>query len=108
MITTDEIGAIAIFAPLGAEEREGLVRAAADVALTPGEYAANEGSERALFGVLEGRVEVVKAVDGIERVVGERLPGDVFGEVPIVLGTVFPAGFRAAERSRVIRLDAGD
>ena len=37
--------------------------------------------------------------------VGERLPGDVFGEVPIIFGTPFPVGFRAAERSRVLRLE---
>jgi hypothetical protein len=30
--------------------------------------------------------------------VGERKPGDLFGEVPIALGTFFPVGFRAAER----------
>ena len=71
---------------------------AADVRLAPGEYAAHEGGERALFAVLEGRIEPVRLVDGIERVVGERHPGDIFGEVPIVLGTVFPVGFRAAER----------
>ena len=47
--------------------------------LAPGEYAAHEGSERALFAVLEGRIEPVKLVDGIERVVGERHPGDIFG-----------------------------
>ena len=41
----------------------------------PGEYAAHEGDERALFAVLEGRIEAVKLVDGIERVVGERQPG---------------------------------
>ena len=37
--------------------------------------------------------------------VGERNPGDIFGEVPIVLGTVFPVGFRAAEPTRVMRID---
>ena len=52
--------------------------------------------ERALFALLEGRIEAIKLVDGIERVVGERRPGDIFGEVPITLGTVFPVGFRAA------------
>ena len=40
--------------------------------------------------------------------VGERAPGDVFGEVPITFGTVFPVGFRAAEPSRVMRLDPRD
>src|SRR5918995_4884851 len=81
---------------------------AADIGLAPGEYAAHEGDERALFALLEGRIEPVKLVDGIERVVGERHPGDVFGEVPIVLGTVFPVGFRAAEPSRIMRLEAHD
>ncbi len=78
------------------------------MSLVPGEYAAHEGEDRALFAVLEGRIEVVKAVDGSERVVGERLPGDVFGEVPIVLGTVFPVGFRAAVQSRVMRIEPHD
>jgi len=106
MVTPDEIGAVAIFAALGPAERERLCRAAADITLMPGEYAAHEGSERALFAVLEGRVEPVKLVDGIERVVGERNPGDIFGEVPLALGTVFPVGFRAAEKSRIMRLEA--
>jgi thioredoxin reductase (NADPH) len=108
MVTADEIGTVAIFAALGPAERERLSRAAADITLMPGEYAAHEGSERALFAVLEGRIEPVKLVDGIERVVGERGPGDVFGEVPIALGTVFPVGFRAAEQSRIMRVEAHD
>ena len=108
MVTTDEIGGISVFAALGRAERERLSRAAADISLVPGEYAADQGGERALFAVLEGRIEAVKLVDGIERVVGERRPGDMFGEVPIALGTVFPVGFRAAEVSRVMRLEARD
>jgi thioredoxin reductase (NADPH) len=108
VVTTEEIGRIPLFAALDPAQREQLSRVAADVRLMPGEYAADEGGERALFAVLEGRVEPVKHVDGIARVVGERLPGDIFGEVPIVLGTVFPVGFRAAEASRVVRIDPHD
>jgi len=103
----EEIGR-AVFAGLSEADRERLSRAAADITLAPGEYAAHEGSERALFAVLEGRIEPVKSVDGIPRVVGKRLPGDIFGEVPIVLGTMFPVGFRAAERSRVLRVEPHD
>ena len=106
MVTADEIASIEIFAaserPRAARPRLGRHR------LTAGEYAAPEGGERALFGVLEGRIEAVKLVDGIERVVGERRPGDIFGEVPIALGTVFPVGFRAAETSRVMRIEPHD
>ena len=87
---------------------ERVARAAADISLPPGEYAASPGDERALFAVLAGRIEAVRIDDGIETVVGERLPGDVFGEVPITLGTVFPVGFRAAEPSRVMRIEPRD
>src|SRR4051812_10988762 len=108
MVTAEEIGEVGAFAALDTAEREQLSRVAADIGLVSGEYAANEGDERAIFAVLDGRIEAVKAVDGVERVVGERLPGDVFGEVPIVLGTVFPVGFRAAETSRVLRVEPHD
>jgi thioredoxin reductase (NADPH) len=108
VVTAEEIGEVAVFAALGAAEREGLSRRAADVSLVPGEFAAPAGAERALFAVLDGLIEAVQEVDGIERVVGERHPGDVFGEVPIVLGTVFPVGFRAAQASRVMRVEAHD
>ncbi len=106
MVTTEEIGQVELFAALDDAQREQLSRAAADVRLVAGEYAAHEGAERALFAVLEGRIEPVKHVDGIERVVGVRNPGDIFGEVPIALGTVFPVGFRASEPSRVMRIEA--
>ena len=108
MLTPAEIGAVPLFAGLGDSELAQLSRAAADLYLSPGEAAAEVGSERALFAVIEGRVEAVRAVDGIPRAVGERLPGDVFGEVPIALGTVFPVTFQAAEASRVMRVEAPD
>jgi thioredoxin reductase (NADPH) len=108
VVTADEIAAIRVFEGLSPGARERLARAAADITLVPGEFAAHEGAERALFAVLDGRIEAVKLVDGIERVVGQRQPGDIFGEVPITLGTVFPVGFRAAAESRVMRVDPHD
>ena len=108
MVTADEIGSIAIFAGLAEADRERLARAAADITLSPGEYAAHEGGERALFAVLDGKIEAVKLVDGIPRVVGERGVGELFGEVPIALGTFFPVGFRAAEQTRVLRIEPND
>jgi len=108
MVTAEDIGRIEVFAALELDARARLSQVAADISLIPGEYAAQEGEDRALFAVLEGRIEAVKRVDGIERVVGARQPGEVFGEVPITLGTVFPVGFRAAERSRVMRVEPHD
>src|SRR6186997_1290935 len=108
MLTAEEIGGVTVFAGLSAADRERLARAAADISLVPGEFAAPEGGERALFAVIDGLIEAVKRVDGIDRVVGKRHPGDIFGEVPITLGTVFPVGFRAAEKSRVMRIEPHD
>ena len=108
MVTPDEIAAIELFASLNEAEREQLSRVAADVRLVAGEFAAHEGAERALFAVLEGLIQPCRLVDGIERVLGQRQPGDIFGEVPIALGTVFPVGFRAAEASRVMRIEPHD
>ena len=60
MVTADEIGSIAIFAGLSQADRERLARATADITLAPGEYAAHEGGERALFGVVVARYVAVK------------------------------------------------
>jgi thioredoxin reductase (NADPH) len=108
VVTGEDIRRVPVFADLESPACERLSRAAADISLAAGEYAAHEGDERALFALLEGRIEAVKVVDGIERVVGERQPGDIFGEVPITLGTLFPVGFRAAEPSRVIRIEPSE
>ena len=108
MVTSDEIGRVTVFAGLEPADRERLCRVAADISLAPGEYAVHEGDQPALLGLLEGRIEAVKLVDGVERVIGERRPGDICGEISIALGTPHPAGFRAAETSRVFRIEPHD
>ncbi len=72
MVTPEEVERVPYFAALSPESRERLARSAADISLASGEYAAHEGDGRALFALLEGHIEVVKLVDGIPRVVGER------------------------------------
>jgi thioredoxin reductase (NADPH) len=108
MVTAEEIGRVAVFAGLDPAHCDRLCRAAADISLAPGEYAAHEGDGPVLFGVLEGRIEVVRLVDGAESVIGERRPGDIIGELSITLGMSQPAGYRAAEPSRVFRLESDD
>src|SRR6478736_7760037 len=108
MVTAEEIGGFPVFADLEAAERDRLSRVVADITLVPGEFAVHEGDARALFGVLEGRFEVLRGVEGVESVVGERVPGDVFGEMSIAFGMLHPGGFRAAETSRVFRLELND
>ena len=108
MLTADEIRAIPLFSTLEVADLARLAQTAADVHLDAGEWAVPEGGERALFAVLAGRIEVVKLIDGVERTLGWRLPGTIFGEVPIALGTPFPGGYRAAEPSRVMRVEPRD
>jgi thioredoxin reductase (NADPH) len=105
VVTPDEIAQIPLFAGLERDALEQVSRVAADISLAAGEYAAPQGTEQALFAVLEGRIEPIQRADGVERVVGVRHPGEIFGEVPITLGTVFPVGFRAAVPSRVMRIE---
>jgi thioredoxin reductase (NADPH) len=108
VVTAEEIGQVAVFADLQLSERDRLSRLVADITLMPGEFAVNEGDERALFGVLEGRIEVLRRVDGVESVIGERKPGDVIGEMAMAFGMLHPAGFRATKRSRLFRIDLHD
>jgi len=105
MLTPDEIRAVPLFASLSDASLDRLVRTSADIRLNAGEYAVHEGGERALYAVLSGKIEVVKLFDGVERTLGWRLPGTIFGEVPLAFATPFPGGYRAAEPSRVMRVE---
>src|ERR1044072_4349877 len=105
MLTVDDVAAIPLFSSLPAADLERLARTSADLHLAPGEFAVHEGGEGALFVVLSGKIEVVKTFDGVERRLGWRVPGTIFGEVPLALGTPFPGGYRAVEPSRVMRGD---
>lgn len=106
MLTTEELAAIPLFSTLSPVELRDLARSSADIHVGTGEYVVHEGDEPALFVVLSGMVEVTKRVDGIERKIGERQPGKLLGEVPLVYGTQFQGSGRAAEPSRLLRLAA--
>jgi thioredoxin reductase (NADPH) len=110
MVTEEEIGRFEVFADVAPADLERLARVVADLALVPGESAVNEGDPPALFGLLEGRVEVVRRAEGMETVVGEREPGDILGEMTVAFGLVYPAGlnFRAVEAARVFRINLAD
>jgi thioredoxin reductase (NADPH) len=107
MLTIDDVRAIPLFSTLAVSELEHLAQTSADLHLGAGEYAAHEGGEeRALFAVLAGKLEVVKLIDGVERTLGCRVAGTIFGELPIALGTPLYGGYRASEPSRVMRVEA--
>jgi thioredoxin reductase (NADPH) len=106
MLTAEDVRSIPLFSTLLTIELERLAQSAADLHLAAGEFAVHEGGERALYAVLGGKIEVVKVINGSERTLGWRLPGTIFGEVPLAFATPFPGAYRAAEPSRVMRVEA--
>ncbi len=105
MITANDLRVVPIFADVEGDGAEHLIRRSADLHFQYGEYIAHEGDERALFAVLSGEVEITKTFDGVERVIGRRKPGEIFGEMSIALGTSYPASFRAVGDVRVMRIE---
>jgi thioredoxin reductase (NADPH) len=106
MFTVDELATIPLFSALTEKELEYLAGEVEDIHLTPGEYVAHEGEGRFLAIVVEGKTELTKLVNGVEQVIGVRLPGELGGEIPMTLGTPLPASMRAIEPSRVMKVTA--
>jgi thioredoxin reductase (NADPH) len=77
VITADELAAIPLFSTLAENELEYLAGSVEDIRLIPGEYVAHEGEGRFLAVVVEGKTELTKLVNGVERVIGIRLPGEL-------------------------------
>jgi thioredoxin reductase (NADPH) len=109
MFTRDELRNIPLFANLSNKDLDYLASTSADIRSSPGDYVICEGdSHRAFFVLVEGRMEGTKSSEGGERIIGTRNPGDTFGEVPVIFDTPSLVNFRAAEPSRVMRLDVKD
>lgn len=106
MFSVDELTTIPLFSQLGPKELQYLAGAVGDIHLVPGEYVGREGEARSLAVVVEGKTELTKLVDGIEQVIGVRLPGELGGEFPMTLGTPLPASMRAIEQSRVLKVNS--
>jgi thioredoxin reductase (NADPH) len=106
MITVDDLRSVPLFEGIEGEEFARLIRRSADLHFQRGDYIAHEEDERMLFAVLAGDVEITKTFDGIERVIGQRKTGEIFGEMSIALGTSQPVNFRALDAVRVARIEA--
>jgi thioredoxin reductase (NADPH) len=108
MITGVELKQISLFSGLPDSERASLAARAADVRLRADEWFLLEGQTPAFFGLLEGHVGVFKSIAGRDQHIHDYVPGDYFGEVPLLLGSPAIASLRATEASRVMRLDGAD
>src|SRR5262249_36593150 len=89
-------------------ERRTIAARAADLRLDPDEWLLTEGQAPAFYGLLEGKIDVYKWVGGRELKLISYGPGDYFGEIPLMLGAPALASLKAAEPSRVMRLEPSD
>jgi thioredoxin reductase (NADPH) len=108
MISAETLLEIPLLSVIPAHERATIAARAADIRLQPGEWLQLEGEAPSFFALLSGRIDVTKRVGDSDRMINTYLPGEYFGEVPLLLNSVSVAGLRAAEPSRALRLDALD
>jgi thioredoxin reductase (NADPH) len=107
MLTLDEIRAVPLFASLAEPELDLIRRTAADIRVGAGEVVVHAGdTDRVLFAVLTGNIEVFRTYDGLDRTLGWRGPGQIFGEIPIAIGSPFYASYRASEPTRMLQIEA--
>ncbi len=108
MITGEMLRAVPLLAGVSDTELKTIAGRAADISLHSNEWLIQEGELPSFFILISGRLTVYKSVGGVERAITEYAPGDYGGEVPLLLGSPAIASIRAAEPSRVCRLDAAD
>lgn len=108
MITPELLRAVPLFADIAESDLQAVAMAGADIRLVADEWLVREGEPPAFYVLLDGEIEVTKAVAGVEQVVNVYRPGDSFGELPLLLGSTVVANLRALTDIRVMRLDATD
>jgi thioredoxin reductase (NADPH) len=108
VITASDISRIPLFASLDAKQAAAIAQRAAHLRLQPGEIVVNEGDPPAFYGLLAGQVELTKIVEGEQRHMAMRRPGDFFGEIPVLLQTTFFVTAKAIDEARLFRIEATD
>ncbi|HLY01980.1 MAG TPA: FAD-dependent oxidoreductase [Candidatus Cybelea sp.] len=108
MITIESLSHLPLFESARDEALATIVSRSADIRVNAGDWVVLEGEAAAFYVVIEGRCEIVKMLAGAQQVVDVVEPGGFFGEVPLLLGSGFLAGIRAAAPSRLMRLEAID
>jgi thioredoxin reductase (NADPH) len=108
MIEADELLAVPLFAAASAALRARIASRSAELRVTTGEWVTRQGEAAALFTILEGEVERIRAVAGREYQVTTFDQGEYFGEIPIVIGTETFSDIRALRPSRIMRTEPSD
>ena len=96
-----------LFRVMAPEQRQQLAAAGRVLSFAPGEAIVREGDAGdCLFQLLKGRVEVLKAVAPDRQVSVRQLePGELFGEMTLLLDSPRSATVRAMEECQLLQLD---
>jgi thioredoxin reductase (NADPH) len=108
MITAALLRDVPLLAKVPDAELAVIAARAADIHLRANDWLIQEGEVPSFFIVITGSLDVYKSIAGGERLINHYGTGDYGGEVPILLGAPAIASLRAAEPSRVCRLDQSD
>jgi thioredoxin reductase (NADPH) len=108
MITAELLRDVPLLAEVPDAELAVIAARAADIRLRANDWLIQEGEVPAFFIVISGRLNVFKSIGGVERLITHYDAGSYGGEVPILLGSPAIASLRAAEASRICRLDPSD
>ncbi len=108
MITAELLRSISLFADIPMHELHAIADRAADIDLRPGDWLVSEGEVAAFFGLISGKLEVLKGVGSESRHIAVYEPGETFGELPLLLDAPAVASVSALEHSRVFRLEPAD
>lgn len=93
--------------PLGAGEIDSLVAAVGEQEFASGTFVFREGDRAAKIHVVRsGRLELSREINGHRVTLQILKPGDMFGDVPVLLGHPEPFDARAVTDSVVLSFDA--
>jgi CRP-like cAMP-binding protein len=110
MSRTDFLAQSALFAPLSDEERVGVARRLSPHDYQKDDYLFWEGEPAEwLVFVAEGQVKMIKhSESGRETILATFGPGQIVGEVGVLVGEVYPATAQALEPSSTLNLRRDD
>ena len=106
MIELADLRGLPVFEGVSDETLHRVVAHVADVRVDEGQWLVREGEAAAFYVLLSGTFDLMKRYpDGMRRLAVRSDPGNFCGEIPIILGTPFFTGARAATALRVARFD---
>ncbi|MBI3241221.1 MAG: cyclic nucleotide-binding domain-containing protein [Chloroflexi bacterium] len=106
-MSLDFVRRLPLFADLPEADLRELYQRAEPMALAAGEWLMREGeSGDALFVILEGGIEITKRSGGQEVALALREPGEVIGEMALLEHAPRSASGRAAQDTRLLKIDS--